>query len=277
MTTIRKVDHVAIAVASIAETVPLFCDTLQGEFIAGGDNDDTGIRLVHLRLPGFKLELMQPLRADSFLQRHLDERGPGFHHMTFFVDDLRTTVAALDGAGFRTTGADFSAAVWKEAFISPKAAFGALLQFVETSRSWDERDPAITLDDVLAGRVVWRDYLPCLREDLEATHRPRARVHFVDNDQPGAGLLPVTGLLRSRRQAEILAAILADPASEFPLSTLAQNLKIPYSSVHREIRRAEEAGVVTTRRFQNLRLVRANTASPYYPTLAGLVGKRPTG
>jgi len=34
---------------------------------------------------------------------------------------------------------------------------------------------------------------------------------------------------------------------------------------------------VTTRRFQNLRLVRANTASPYYPTLAGLVGKRPTG
>ena len=34
MTTIRKVDHVAIAVASIAETVPLFCDTLQGEFIA---------------------------------------------------------------------------------------------------------------------------------------------------------------------------------------------------------------------------------------------------
>ena len=91
MTTIRKVDHVAIAVASIAETVPLFCDTLQGEFIAGGDNDDTGIRLVHLRLPGFKLELMQPLRADSFLQRHLDERGPGFHHMTFFVDDLRTT------------------------------------------------------------------------------------------------------------------------------------------------------------------------------------------
>ena len=99
MTTIRKVDHVAIAVASIAETVPLFCDTLQGEFIAGGDNDDTGIRLVHLRLPGFKLELMQPLRADSFLQRHLDERGPGFHHMTFFVDDLRTTVAALDAGG----------------------------------------------------------------------------------------------------------------------------------------------------------------------------------
>lgn len=110
MAGIRTVDHVAIVVPSIAETVPLFCGALGGEFLSGGDNDETGIRLVHLRLPGFKLELMQPLRSESFLQRHLDDRGPGFHHMTFFVDDLRTTVRDLDRAGFATTGADLSRA-----------------------------------------------------------------------------------------------------------------------------------------------------------------------
>src|SRR5438270_9987190 len=114
MERIRRVDHVGIAVTSIADSLVLFRDALGARFLSGGDNDETGIRLVHLRLAGFKLELLQPLRKDSFLQRHLDERGPGFHHLTFFVDDLQATVTDLGGAGFATTGADFSASVWKE-------------------------------------------------------------------------------------------------------------------------------------------------------------------
>lgn len=166
MTPIRKTDHVAVAVTSIAETLPLFRDALGGRFIAGGDNDDTGIRLVHFQLPGFKLELMQPLRADSFLARHIERRGPGFHHVTFLVDDVPTTVADLDGAGFTTTGTDLSHPVWQETFVTPGRAFGTLLQFVATTRNWDEPVAGITLEGVLAGGVVWRDYAPCLRAGL---------------------------------------------------------------------------------------------------------------
>ncbi len=42
----------------------------------------------------------------------------------------------------------------------------------------------------------------------------------------------------------------------------------PYASVHREIERAEAAGLVTSRKVGNTRLVRANTASPYFEGLA---------
>jgi methylmalonyl-CoA/ethylmalonyl-CoA epimerase len=262
--TIRKVDHVAIVVPSIAEAVSLFCDALGGEFLSGGDNDETGVRLVHLRLPGFKLELLQPCRPDSFLQRHLDERGPGFHHMTFFVDDLRRTVSELGSAGFGTSAASFSAAAWKEAFLSPRSAFGALLQFVETTRRWDEPEPGITLADVLDGRVVWQDFVPCLRPVQPMSDS----IHMADK-APAAPALPIPeALLRSRRQFEILGVILSDPDAEFPLSALARHLGIPYSSVHREIERAEHFGIVTTRRFENLRLVRANPASPHYANIA---------
>jgi methylmalonyl-CoA/ethylmalonyl-CoA epimerase len=158
-----KVDHIGIAMAEISEAIPLFHDVLGGRFLAGGDNDDTGIRLVHFALPGFKVELMQPLRVDSLLQHHLERRGPGFHHMTFFVDDLPSSLAALETAGFTTTRTDLSSPRWREAFISPKLSFGTLLQFVDTTLVWDEPAPGITLDDVLAGRVVWREYVPCLR------------------------------------------------------------------------------------------------------------------
>jgi methylmalonyl-CoA/ethylmalonyl-CoA epimerase len=160
---IRKVDHVAIAIPDMAAAMPLFRDALGGRFISGGDNDLTGIRLMHLMLPGFKLELLQPLRGDSLLARSLERRGPGFHHMTFFVDDVAATVDALEADGFQTTGTDLSSQAWSETFLSPSASFGALLQFVATTREWSVPTRDYELEDVLAGRVVWRDYVACVR------------------------------------------------------------------------------------------------------------------
>lgn len=149
---------------SIADTVGLFCDALGAEFLTGGDNDDTGIRLVHLQLPGMKLELLQPLRDDAPVARSLERRGPGFHHLTFFVDDIPQTVSALEVHGLPTTGTDVSTPAWSETFIKPDASFGALLQFVSSSRTWGVAAKDFSLSDVLAGRVVWREYIACLRD-----------------------------------------------------------------------------------------------------------------
>jgi methylmalonyl-CoA/ethylmalonyl-CoA epimerase len=160
---IQKVDHVAIVVPDMAGAMPLFHHTLGGRFIAGGDNDGTGIRLIHLMLPGFKLELMAPLRDDSIISRHLELRGPGFHHVTFFVDDVLATVDALEADGFRTTGTDMSSSNWSETFLRPSETFGALLQFVATTREWNVPTRDYALEDVLQGRVVWRDFVACVR------------------------------------------------------------------------------------------------------------------
>jgi len=169
---IAKVDHVAIAVHTIADAVTLFCDALGASFLTGGDNDETGIRLVHLQLPGMKLELMESLRDDSVLAGHLARRGPGFHHMTFFVDDVLETVDALEADGVPTTRTDVSTPYWSETFIKPAASFGALMQFVSSSRTWGVATNDFTLEDVLAGRVVWREHLACVREPAGDDGRP---------------------------------------------------------------------------------------------------------
>jgi methylmalonyl-CoA/ethylmalonyl-CoA epimerase len=164
---IVKVDHVAIAVRSIADTIPLFCGALGATFLTGGDNDETGIRLLHLQLPGLKLELLAPLREDTLLSRSLESQGMGFHHMTLFVDDVPRTVELLAADGIPTTQTDTSSAAWSETFIRPSASFGALLQFVSSTRTWGVPRTDLTLEDVLAGRVVWRDYLACLRDPAD--------------------------------------------------------------------------------------------------------------
>ena len=87
---------------------------------------------------------------------------------------------------------------------------------------------------------------------------------FVDR-QPAPSLLPI---LRSQQQGEILALLLGYPDLELSLTDIAARTGTPHPSVHREIQRAEQAGLVTTRKIGSTRLVRANTASPYYAGLA---------
>ena len=161
---IVRVDHVAIAVDDSAAATQLFCGALGATFLTGGDNEDTGLRLIHLQLPQLKLELLEARRDDSPLSPWIAAHGPGFHHMTFIVDDIPTTVSALGANGLSAIGTNTDSPSWSETFIHPSGSFGALLQFVSTTRTWGVATDAFTLEDVLAGRVVWRDYLACLRE-----------------------------------------------------------------------------------------------------------------
>src|ERR1700739_4833101 len=87
----------------------------------------------------------------------------------------------------------------------------------------------------------------------------------IGERQPTPSLLPV---LRSQQQGEILALLLGDPDLELTLTEIAERTQAPHPSVYREIQRAEQAGLVMTRKVGNTPLARANTDSPYYAGLA---------
>ncbi len=97
------------------------------------------------------------------------------------------------------------------------------------------------------------------------TIRKMKSILLLVDRQPAPSLLPI---LRSQQQGEILALLLGDPDLELSLTEIAGRLGVPHPSVYREIQRAEQAGLVTSRKIGNTRLVRANTASPYYSGLA---------
>jgi len=101
----------------------------------------------------------------------------------------------------------------------------------------------------------------------ELTHELKSILQFVDRS-PTPPLLPI---LRSRQQGEILALLLGDPDLELSLTEISERTGAPHPSVYREVQRAEQAGLVTSRKVGNTRLVRANTDSPYYPGLADVL------
>ena len=82
---------------------------------------------------------------------------------------------------------------------------------------------------------------------------------------PAPSLLPI---LRSQQQGEILALLLGDPDLELSLTEISSKTGAPHPSVYREVERATRAGLLTSRKVGNTRLVRANVASPCYHGLA---------
>ena len=78
-------------------------------------------------------------------------------------------------------------------------------------------------------------------------------------------------VFRSQHQAELLMWLLLHPDQEYGVSELADRLGVPLSTLHREVVRLDEAGLIASRTLGRNRLVRANTTHPAAPALTQLL------
>lgn len=149
---VERLDHVCIAVADIAASLPLV-ELMGGRFLDGGDSKPGAFRAAQFRLPGgAKLELIQPVDLedeDHFLVRFLDRSGPGIHHITLKVTDLAKAIDRARELGFEVVGEDRSGQNWNEAFVHPRSAQGVLIQLAEWYDLADATDRSLA--DVLEG------------------------------------------------------------------------------------------------------------------------------
>lgn len=134
-------DHTAIAVRSIEAALPLYRDLLGGRPNGFERLSNKGFMWLTLQYPnGSQVELLEPVGSDGFLHRFLDRYGEGAHHMTFIVANLRLAVERAKAAGLRVVDEDYRDARWQEAFISPRSAFGTIIQLAQTNMQPDERE-----------------------------------------------------------------------------------------------------------------------------------------
>jgi methylmalonyl-CoA/ethylmalonyl-CoA epimerase len=132
-----RYDHVGIAVHSIKSALKLYRDALGGQYLMGGEPDDTW-RWLQLRYPGGgKIELLEPL-GDGFLSRFLDSHGEGLHHITFKTDDIEAAISLLEEKGFELVDLNLDNPHWKEAFLRPSKTHGTLVQIAQSAASDDE-------------------------------------------------------------------------------------------------------------------------------------------
>jgi methylmalonyl-CoA/ethylmalonyl-CoA epimerase len=102
---IGRLNHVAIAVRDIAKASEVYRKTLGAEVSAKVPQPEHGVSTVFITLPNTKIELLEPLGADSpiakFLERNTDG---GIHHICYEVDDIKAARDRLLSQGARVLG-----------------------------------------------------------------------------------------------------------------------------------------------------------------------------
>jgi methylmalonyl-CoA/ethylmalonyl-CoA epimerase len=126
---IRGVDHLGIAVRSIAEA-RAFYEALGLVVEAVEEVPAEQVRVAMIPCGGMRLELLEPTGPESPIARFLERRGPGLHHLCLGTDDLAGTDARLRGGGYellRQEPARGAGGCWIQ-FVHPRSAGGVLVE-----------------------------------------------------------------------------------------------------------------------------------------------------
>lgn len=102
---IGRLNHVAIAVRDIAKAADVYRKTLGADVSPAVAQPEHGVTTVFVTLPNTKIELLEPLGADSPIAKFL-ERNPdgGIHHVCYEVNDILAARDKLRGEGARVLG-----------------------------------------------------------------------------------------------------------------------------------------------------------------------------
>jgi len=102
---IGRLNHVAIAVKDLAAAANVYRKTLGAEVSAAVPQPDHGVTTIFVTLPNTKIELLEPLGANSPIAKFL-ERNPdgGIHHLCYEVADIGAARDQMKAAGARVLG-----------------------------------------------------------------------------------------------------------------------------------------------------------------------------
>ncbi|MEJ2482819.1 MAG: methylmalonyl-CoA epimerase [Gemmatimonadota bacterium] len=129
----HKIDHIGIAVKSLAEAVPAW-EALLGINASGAEEvPSEGVRVAFFGDGPGRVELLEATGADSAIARHIERRGPGIHHLCLRVADLETALDRAAEAGLTPVppGIRVGAGGHRVAFLHPRTTGGVLLELSE--------------------------------------------------------------------------------------------------------------------------------------------------
>lgn len=130
-----ELHHVSVVVPSIADALPFYRDTLRMHAGPVREVPDQQVRAVFLSAPNTRIELIEPTDSASGVARFLAERGkPALHHLCLVVDDLRSTLRALEARGVELIDHEpRRGAEGDVAFLHPRASGGVLVELIDRS------------------------------------------------------------------------------------------------------------------------------------------------
>jgi len=132
MASIKRIDHVAIAVRDADQATQQYVNLLNAVHIRTEIlREKAGtVKVSYMQIGENVLSLVESLEPDGFINQHIAKHGEGLHHMGLEVDNLNEFIQEVEGKGFKIPLRDeFSNR--SEVVLRPRDAAGVVLQILQ--------------------------------------------------------------------------------------------------------------------------------------------------
>jgi len=125
-----KVEHIGIAVKSLAGSLPLFEKLLNTTCYKTELVETEQVNTAFFKQGDTKIELLESTDPEGVIARYIEKKGEGVHHIAFEVADIEAEMARLQAEGFvllneqPKPGADNKLVC----FLHPKSTNGLLVE-----------------------------------------------------------------------------------------------------------------------------------------------------
>ena len=129
----KKVEHIGIAVKSLAASIPLFEKLLNCRCYKTEEVGSEKVNTAFFQKGETKIELLESSDANGVIARFIEKKGEGIHHIAFEVTDIITEINRLKKEGFMVLsetpqkGADNKLVC----FLHPKTSNGVLIELCQ--------------------------------------------------------------------------------------------------------------------------------------------------
>ena len=127
-----RVNHIALVVPNLAEAAAKYRSVLGASVTEPDALPEHGVSVVFVTLENTKVELLEPLGADSPIAAFLAKNpAGGMHHICYEVEDIIAARDSLVAAGGRVLGdgqPKIGAHGKPVLFLHPKDFFGTLIE-----------------------------------------------------------------------------------------------------------------------------------------------------
>jgi len=129
----NKIEHIGIAVKNLKDSNELFFKLFGEPHYKTEEVKSEGVNTSFFKVGDNKIELLEATKENSPINKFIEKKGEGIHHIAFDVDDIVGEIKRLKKEGFKVLnetpkkGADNKLV----AFLHPKTSNGVLIELCQ--------------------------------------------------------------------------------------------------------------------------------------------------
>ena len=129
----KKIEHIGIAVKNLEYSKSLYAKLLNTPCYKTEEVASENVTTAFFKTGETKIELLESKSPESAIQKFIEKRGEGIHHIAFEVDDIYAEMKRLKSEGFQLIHDEPKAGADNKliCFVHPKSAHGVLVELCQ--------------------------------------------------------------------------------------------------------------------------------------------------